>query len=99
MDRRCICGEDGEYVRIREGVEQYACHESFGCYRVETKHQAYSVPLNLLVVCEDCGTETNKPYDNGDDKDRCEPCAVKRYKRSAVAMLWPQNKLCSNCRA
>lgn len=34
---KCICGGDGNYVRLRGGVEQYACHESFACYAEATK--------------------------------------------------------------
>ena len=55
------------------------------------------VRVDALVSCADCGTETSKIWDNGDGKDRCEDCAVKKYKRSAVTMLWPKQKPLTNC--
>ena len=45
-----------------------------------------------MVKCEDCGKMTNKPYDNGDGKDRCEICAVEKYKKGTTMILWPKQK-------
>lgn len=53
--------------------------------------------VDALVSCADCGTRTTKIWDNGDGKDRCEPCAVKKYKQSSVTMLWPKNDPLTKC--
>ena len=55
------------------------------------------VRVDALVKCADCGTETDKPYDNGDGKDRCETCAVRKYGHGTANKLWPKNKPFSNC--
>ena len=55
------------------------------------------VRVDALVKCEDCETETDKLWDNGDGKDRCETCAVRKYGRGVATMLWPKNKPYGNC--
>lgn len=77
-----MCGRP-ECICYEPGVDQAAPEDE--------------VRVNAIVKCKDCGTETTKIWDNGDGKDRCEPCAVRKYERSAVTMLWPKNKPYSNC--
>jgi hypothetical protein len=39
------------------------------------------------VKCVSCGKETAKPFCNGDNKNRCESCAVTEYKSKCLGKL------------
>lgn len=43
-------------------------------------------------LCADCREVMGRPFINGDDVERCEACAVEKYKQGQVSMLWPKDK-------
>ena len=40
-----------------------------------------------MATCYTCRARDIKPFDNGDGKTRCEPCAVEKYKLD-VYLKW-----------
>ncbi len=39
------------------------------------------------ISCEDCGSKNFRAYCNGDEKVRCEQCAVKKYRERVGSAL------------
>ena len=84
---------DGGNCSLIERPTESDCEE----YIEDTTSPTPLGQVDFLVKCADCGTETSKPYDNGDGKDRCGDCAVILYRRFSMTMAWPTHKVLSNC--
>lgn len=41
----------------------------------------------MSEICDDCGEEMERPFDNGDGKIRCEKCSVEKYERDCGPLV------------